>query len=76
MKACLDVFCPTGNWIEEVVVVAVSVVVVVAAAVVAISPMGTSKMLRMMNSANQTSQSSPTYYLLPPGRLNSSHTKW
>jgi hypothetical protein len=23
VKACLDVFCPGGNWIEEVVVVVV-----------------------------------------------------
>ena len=39
MKACLDVFCPTGNWIEEVVVAAVvyvAVVVVAAAAAVVV----------------------------------------
>ena len=34
MKACLDVFCPSGNWIEEVVVAAVVYVAVVVAAAV------------------------------------------
>ena len=36
MKACLDVFCPSGNWIEEVVVAAVVYVAVVVAAAAAV----------------------------------------
>jgi len=35
VKACLDVFCPSGNWIEEVAVV---VVVAAAAAAVVVVP--------------------------------------